>query len=132
MIYLIGFFLLFIILLLIVIIVVFKKSKPEKCDLDPVEVPAELTISDLVQILKTEKNDKNKVEETLSKMVKYFPFPQNENEANEHFKYVYFYAKNPLTNSKMLVNMQHRLSEVNPKYAKQIETFQMQGVESRK
>ncbi len=132
MIYLIGFFLVFILILLVVIIFVFKRSKPQSHETPLSEIPEEVTISDLIKTLKTEKKDKSKVEKTLSTMVKSFPFPQNEYDANEHFKYVYFYAKNPLTDAKMIVNMQHRLSEANPKYAKQIETFQMQGVESRK
>ena len=61
-----------------------------------------------------------------------FPFPQKEKDANLHLKFVYFYAKNPLTTAKMIVEMQKALTLINPKYAKQIETYQMSGVESRK
>ena len=64
-------------------------------------------------------------------MTKNFPFPENENEANQYFEFVYFFAKNPLTTAKLIVKMQKDLSDANPKYKKQIEDFQMRGVEAR-
>ncbi len=133
MLYLIGFFLLFILLLLLIIIFVFKKSK--KTSPETEERPAQKSASSLeglINILKTEKQDKSKIDETLDTMVKDFPFPQNEKDAHDHFKYVYFYAKNPLSTAKMIVQMQKQLTQINPKYIKQIEAYQMRGVEARK
>jgi len=129
--WLIGSFILFILLFLIVIVFVFKKTKSAEVPSQPVK-KMNITLDSLIQILKTEKKDTSKVEDTLAKVVSSFPFPENENDANEHLKYVYFYAKNPLTTAKMIVQMQKRLSEINPRYAKQIENFQMIGVEARK
>jgi hypothetical protein len=129
--WLIGSFILFILLLLIVVIFVFKKTKVPEKPSAPVQKP-EVTLESLTQILKKETKDMAKVEDALNKMANTFPFPENENDANDHFKFVYFYAKNPLTDAKMIVQMQKKLSQINPKYAKQIENFQMIGVEARK
>ncbi len=129
--WLIGFFILFVLLLLIVVIFVFKRSKPSEVPSAPVK-KEEITLESLTQVLKNETKEMARVEDALNKMAKYFPFPENERDANDHFKFVYFYAKNPLTNAKMIVQMQKKLSAINPKYAKQIENFQMIGVEARK
>jgi len=131
MLYLIGFFLLFVVVLLIIIILVFKKSKPQSCELTEKSKPV-LTLESIIKILKNEKNDKDKVNSLVEEMAKKFPFPENEKEANKHFEFVYFYAKNPLPTAKKIVEMQKILSYANPKYAKQIEDFQMRGVEARK
>lgn len=129
--WLIGSFILFILLLLIVIIFVFKKTKvPDKPSVQAQK--PKVTLESLTQILKNETKDMAKVEDALNKMASSFPFPENEKDANSHFKFVYFYAKNPLTDAKMIVKMQKKLSQINPKYAKQIENFQMIGVEARK
>jgi len=129
--WLIGSFILFILLFLIVIIFVFKKAKRPVSPSEPVQQD-NITLESLIKILKTETKDISKIEDALNKLIKQFPFPKDENAANEHFKFVYFYAKNPLTTAKMIVKMQHRLSDANPQYAKQIENFQMIGVEARK
>ena len=131
MLYLVGFFLLFIIILIIITFVVFKKSKPQVCDIDPKPTKV-LTLDDLLKTLKTQKEEVSKVEEALSLMCKNFPFPDKEKDANKHFEFVYFFAKNPLSSAKLIVKMQKELTAVNPKYAKQIEDFQMRGVEARK
>lgn len=129
--WLIGSFILFILFFLIIIILIFNKSKSAPAPVKPVEktIP---TLESLTQLLKSETKDGAKVEYALTYVVDHFPFPENENDANKHFKFVYFYAKNPLTTAKMIVQMQKRLSSVNPKYIKQIENFQMVGVEARK
>jgi len=129
--WLIGSFILFILFFLIIIVLIFKKSKSVSPSVKPVQKSAP-TLESLTQILKSEIKDGTKVEDALTYVVNHFPFPENENDANQHFKFVYFYAKNPLTTAKMIVQMQKRLSIVNPKYAKQIENFQMVGVEARK
>ena len=128
--WLIGAFILFILLFLIIVVFVFKRTKRVDIPSEPVRAK-DVTLESLTQILKREKKEISKVEEALDTVVKSFPFPSDEKEANEHFKFVYFYAKNPLTTAKMIVRMQHRLSEANPQYAKQIENFQMIGVEAR-
>ncbi len=128
--WLIGSFVLFILFFLIIIVIIFKKTKSAPVPTRTVEKKAP-TLDSLIQVLKSEKKDVKKVEAALSYVVDHFPFPENENAANQHFKFVYFYAKNPLTTAKMIVNMQKRLSIVNPKYVKQIENFQMVGVEAR-
>jgi len=131
MLYLVGFFLLFIIILIVITFVVFKKSKPQVCDIDPKPTKV-LSLDDLLKTLKTQKDEVSKIEETLSLMCKNFPFPDNEKDANKHFEFVYFFAKNPLSSAKLIVKMQKDLTAVNPKYSKQIEDFQMRGVEARK
>ncbi len=128
--WLIGSFILFILLLLVVVVFVFKRAKSSKVSFEP-EEKENVTLESLIEILKREKKEVSKIEGALNKVVSSFPFPENENDANEYFKFVYFYAKNPLTTAKMIVKMQHRLSEANPKYAKQIEEFQMIGVDAR-
>ena len=128
--WLIGAFILFILLFLIIIVFLFKKSKKTEAPSRPVKKP-EVTLESLTKVLKTEVKEVAKVEEALNEVVKRFPFPESEHEANEHFKFVYFYAKNPLTTAKMIVKMQKKLSQANPKYAKQIENFQMIGVDAR-
>lgn len=90
------------------------------------------SLESLLEVVKTEKNDVSKINDTLETMLDSFPFPENKNHAGEYFKYVYYYAKNPLTTAKMIVQMQKRLTQVNPEYAKQIEDFQMRGVDARK
>ncbi len=128
--WLIGTFILFILLFLIIVVFVFKRAKHAEIPSEPVK-PKDVTLDSLIQILKRETKEIAKVEDALDTVVKSFPFPKDEKEANQHFKFVYFYAKNPLTTAKMIVKMQHRLSEVNPQYSKQIENFQMIGVEAR-
>ena len=133
MFYLIGFFLLFVLLLLVIIYFVFKKSKPEVCEINPEPKQASTyTLESLIKVLKTEKKDASVIDDALEKMVGSFPFPDNEKEAGQHFKFVYFYAKNPLATAKMIVQMQKKVSLANPKHAKQIEEFQMRGVDARK
>lgn len=129
MLYLIGFFLLFVLFLLVIIVFVFKKSKTPVSD---VKVKPAMTLESLVETLKTEKTDKKIIDGILEKMLKNFPFPENERDANRHFEFVYFYARNPLSTAKMIVHMQKELSQANPKHAKLIEEFQMRGVEVRK
>ena len=134
MIYLVGSFLLFVILLLVVVFFVFKKSKnsDSKSEASLETVVKKQTLESLIEILKKENKDLKKVEETLAVMLKFFPFPEKEKDANEHFKFVYFFAKNPLPSAKLVVKMQKMLCEKNPRYAKVIEEFQMRGVEDRK
>ncbi len=129
MLYLIGGFLLFVVLLLVVIIFVFKKSPPSEAE--PVK-KEQMSLSQLIKTLKTEKSDLSKIEKTLEVMLKSYPFPDNEKEAEEHFKFVYFFAKNPLPSAKLIVQMQKKLCEKNPKHAKAIEDFQVRGVDARK
>lgn len=131
MLYLVGFFLLFIIILIIITVSVFKKSKPKSYEL-PEKPEAALTLDDLLKIVKTQKKDRTQIEEALAYMTENFPFPENESGANQYFEFVYFFAKNPLSTAKLIVKMQKDLSEVNPKYKRQIEDFQMRGVEARK
>ncbi len=128
--WLIGAFILFILLFLIIVVFVFKRAKRVDVPSEPVK-PKDVTLESLTQILKRETKEIARVEDALDTVVKNFPFPKDEKQANEHFKFVYFYAKNPLTTAKMIVKMQHRLSEANPQYAKQIENFQMIGIEAR-
>lgn len=131
MIYLAGFFLFFILFLLLIVFFVLKKSKKEvpAANFEPRK---ETTLESLIEKLKAETKDVKKLDDLLQKMADEFPFPQEEKDANLHLKFVYFYAKNPLTTAKMIVEMQKALTLINPKYAKQIETYQMSGVESRK
>jgi len=129
MLYLIGGFLLFVVLLLVVIIFVFKKSPAQE---EPVAKAPKQTLTMLIKTLKTEKSDLRKIEEALEIMLKNYPFPENDNEAEEHFKFVYFFAKNPLPSAKLIVQMQKKLCEANPKHAKAIEDFQVRGVDARK
>ena len=132
MLYLVGFFLLFIIILITITILVFKKSKPQSCEMNPSKKEEkEVSLDDLVKILKTEKTEVSKLEDALLQMTKRFPFPESEKEANQYFEFVYFFAKNPLSTAKLIVKMQKDLSQVNPKYQRQIEDFQMRGVEAR-
>lgn len=133
MLYMVGAFLFFVLFLLILIVFVFKKSKKRECESTPkaTRTPAEI-LDSYIKILKTEKNDRSKIEGMVDRVAKEFPFPQNESEANKHFEFVYFYAKNPLTTAKMIVHVHKALSEANPQYAKQIEEFQMRGVDARK
>ena len=131
MLWLIGFFIVFIIILLVVIVAVSRKPKPDAYEVTP-KIKVDCSLESLIEVLKSETTEISKVNETLEKMILGFPFPENKNQAGEHFKYVYFYAKNPLTTAKMIVQMQKRLTQDNPQYAKQIEDFQMRGVESRK
>lgn len=131
MLYMIGAFLVFVLFLLVVIIFVLRKSKPAEGELSPKKDPASETVDSFIKILKTEKKDLGKIEGLVEKMAKEFPFPENENEAKKYYEFVYFYAKNPLSTAKMIVQMQKILSRVNPKYAKQIEDFQMRGVDAR-
>ena len=128
--WLIGSFILFVLLFLVVIVFIFKKSKKTEVVSVSVKKP-EVTLESLTKILKTEMKEVAKVEAALNEVINRFPFPENEQEANKHFKFVYFYAKNPLTTAKMIVKMQQKLSQANPKYAKQIENFQMIGVDAR-
>lgn len=130
MLYIVGFFLLFIIVLVIITVSVLRKSK-SKDDGVQEQKHKPFTLDDLLKILKTQKQDRAKIEEVLVLMTENFPFPENENEANKYFEFVYFFAKNPLTTAKLIVKMQKDLSEANPKYKKQIEDFQMRGVEAR-
>lgn len=132
MLYFIVFFIVLIIFLLIIVFFVFKKSKPEPSETVPqTKTSAGVTLDSLINTLKSEKKELSKIEEALEKMAKGFPFPENENEASEYFKFVYYYAKNPLTSAKMIVEMQKKLTLKNPKYAKQIEEYQMRGIDAR-
>lgn len=128
MLYLIGGFLLFVVLLLVLILFVFKKAPVE----EKVILKPKQTLKSLIDILKTEKKDLFKVEDTLAIMLKSYPFPENDKEAEEHFKFVYYFAKNPLPTAKLIVQMQKKLCEANPKHAKSIEDFQVRGVDARK
>lgn len=133
MLYMVGAFLFFVLFLLILILFVFKKSKKTESEI-PLSVkktPAQL-LDVYLTILKTEKNDRTKIEGMVDSVARQLPFPDNESEANKYFEFVYFYAKNPLTSAKMVVYMHKVLSEANPKYTKQIEDFQMRGVDARK
>lgn len=131
MIYLAGFFLFFILFLLVIVFFVFKNSKKEAAALN-FEPRKDATLESLIEKLKTETKDAKKIDDLVQRMIDDFPFPQKEKDAKQHLKFVYFYAKNPLTTAKMIVEMQKALTWANPKYAKQIETYQMSGVESRK
>jgi len=129
MLYLIGGFLLFVVLLLVLILFVFKKAPTSE---EKVVKAPKQTLEMLVKILKTEKSDLSKVEDALETMLKSYPFPENDKEAEEHFKFVYFFAKNPLPSARLIVQMQKKLCEANPKHAKAIEDFQVRGVDARK
>ena len=129
MLYLVGGFLLFIVLLIIIIIFVFKKSPA--APKEAVSTPKQ-TLKSLIEILKTEKSDLSKVEKTLEIMLKSYPFPENDTDAEDHFKFVYYFAKNPLPSAKLIVQMQKKLCEANQKHAKAIEDFQVRGVDARK
>lgn len=129
MLYLIGFFLLFILILLVIVMFVFKKPKPPAVETKAKPV---ITLESLIETLKKEKTDKKVIEGLLEKMMADFPFPDNERDANRHYEFVYFYARNPLPTAKMIVRMQQELSKINPKHSKLIEEFQMRGVEARK
>jgi len=133
MLYMVGAFLFFVLFLLVIILFVFKKSKKTetKISTSVKKTPAQ-KLDAYLKILKTEKNDHTKIEGMVDAVAKELPFPQNESEANKYFEFVYFYAKNPLTTAKMVVYMHKALSEANPKYTKQIEDFQMRGVDARK
>ncbi|MDF1880936.1 hypothetical protein JHD50_06395 [Sulfurimonas sp. MAG313] len=111
---------------------VFKRSKAKTYKTKPpVEAKKQLSLEELISIVKTQATDVEKMDEALSLMSKNFPFPSNENDAKQHFKFVYLFAKNPLSNAKLIVKMQKDLSSINPKYSKQIEDFQMRGVNAR-
>lgn len=129
MLYLVSFFIVFILFLLVIVYFVFKKS-PGTAEQSTHYTQKE-TLEALLKIVVNEKKELFKVEAALDEMVKAFPFPESEKEAGEYFKFVYYYAKNPLPTAKMIVHMQKTLTEKNPKYAKQIEAFQMRGVEAR-
>ncbi len=132
MLYLIGFFIVFIVFILIIVFIIFKKSPPAPIVTTPEPVhDGSLTLESLISILQHETKERSKIESALEKMAKRFPFPENEKEASEYFKFVYYYARSPLSSAKMIVNMQKLLTQRNPKYAKQIESFQMRGVEAR-
>lgn len=133
MLYLVGFFILFIIILIVITIVVFKKSKPQECKISPeAKVEKVISLEMLLQTVKNSKTDLAEIEKALSLMVEKFPFPENEDKANQYFEFVYFFSKNPLTTAKLIVKMQKELTLKNPKYTRQIEDFQMRGVEARK
>ncbi|HIC44390.1 MAG TPA: hypothetical protein EYO73_08955 [Sulfurimonas sp.] len=132
MLYLVGCFILFIIILIVVTIIVFSKSKPDTCKINPkVKKEKVVSLEMLVKTVKNSKSELSEMEEALSIMVKKFPFPENESEANQYFEFVYFFSKNPLSTAKLIVKMQKALSKRNPQYIKQIEEFQMLGVEAR-
>lgn len=132
MLYLIGFFIVFIVFILIIVFIIFKKSPPEPVISTPEPLDdVRVTLDSLISVLQHETKERSKIEKALDKMLKSFPFPEDEKEANEYFKFVYYYARSPLSSAKMIVNMQKMLTMRNPKYAKQIEAFQMRGVEAR-
>jgi len=133
MLYMVGAFLFFVLFLLILILFVFKKSKKTGYETPPKvkRTPAQ-TLDDYIKVLKTEKSDRVKIEGMVDRVANELPFPQDESEATKYFEFVYFYAKNPLATAKMVVYMHKALSQANPKYAKQIEDFQMRGVDARK
>ncbi|MBE0498223.1 MAG: hypothetical protein IBX43_03165 [Campylobacterales bacterium] len=132
MLYLIGFFIVFIVFILIIVFIIFKKSPSEPVikTLEPAH-DGKVTLESLISILQHETKERSKIENALVKMEKSFPFPEDEKEANDYFKFVYYYARSPLSSAKMIVNMQKMLTMRNPKYAKQIEAFQMRGVDAR-
>jgi len=133
MLYLVGFFLLFVVIMFIIIMFILKKSKKQEYETQPQpDNTIGFTLESLVNTLKTEKKELAKIDGLVEKMVQNFPFPDDEKEANKHFEFVYFYAKNPLPTAKMIVQMQKTLTEANPKHAKLIEEFQMRGVDARK
>ncbi|PHR56731.1 MAG: hypothetical protein COA44_07725 [Arcobacter sp.] len=133
MLYLVGFFILFIIILIVITIMVFKKSKPEACKIES-ELKKEKVISldMLLKTVKSSKSDLAEMQKALCVMGQKFPFPENEDEANPYFEFVYFFAKHPSSTAKLIVKMQKELALQNTKYKKQIEDFQMRGVEARK
>jgi len=91
-----------------------------------------MTLDMLLATVKNSKLSLGEMEKALSTMLEKFPFPESERDANQYFEFVYFFAKNPLTTAKLIVKMQKDLSVKNPKYKKQIEDYQMRGVEARK
>jgi hypothetical protein len=133
MLYMIGAFLLFVLFLLILIVYVLKRPKNKERTSTPISSTKDTqTIDAFIKVLKTEKKDRSVIEGMVDKVANEFPFPQDEREATKYFEFVYFYAKNPLTTAKMIVYMDKALRLANPKYAKQIEDFQMRGVDARK
>jgi len=112
---------------------VFKRSKPKTCKV-PVSVQNKKTqsLEELINIVKTQKHDLKEIENALVSMTNKFPFPEDESKAKKHFEFVYFFSKNPLCTAKLIVKMQKELSLANPKYAKQIESYQMLAVDARK
>jgi len=90
------------------------------------------SLEDLIQVVKTQKHDLHMIESALRTMIMNFPFPEDASKANKHLEFVYYFTKNPLCTAKLIVKMQKELSRVNPKYAKQIESYQMLAVDARK
>jgi len=131
MLYIIVGFILLVLVLLVVSIFVFKKPKQE-VKVEKAKKSKIYTLDELIEVLKKEKKDIKIIENTLAVFVSKFPFPVDENEAKMHFKYVYFYSKNPLPTAKMIVSMQKQLCELHPKHCKSIEAYQMSGVDARK
>ena len=133
MLYMVGAFIFFVLFLLILIVFVFRKPKSKECESTPKNSKTETQIIDsFIKILKTEKKDRSMIDGMVDRVAKELPFPQDEREATKYFEFVYFYAKNPLATAKMIVYMDKALSQANPKYAKQIEEFQMRGIDARK
>ncbi len=133
MLYMVGAFIFFVLFLLIIIVFVFKKSKKTEYESTPKAVETSTQILDtFIKILKTEKNDRSLLEGMVDRVADELPFPQDERKATKYFEFVYFYAKNPLTTANMIVYMDKALRQANPKYAKQIEEFQMRGIDARK
>lgn len=133
MLYMVGAFIFFVLFLLILIVFVFKKSKKTECESIPKAVETSTQILDsFIKILKTEKKDRSLIEGMVDRVADELPFPQDERKATKYFEFVYFYAKNPLTTANMIVYMDKALRQANPKYAKQIEEFQMRGIDARK
>lgn len=133
MLYMVGAFLFFVLFLLMLILFVLKR--PKKTELETaskVSTTETQTIDALIKILKTEKKNRSALEGMVEKVANELPFPKDEREATKYFEFVYYYAKNPLTTAKMIVYMDKTLSLANPKYAKQIEDFQMRGIDARK
>jgi hypothetical protein len=133
MLYMVGAFLFFVLFLLMLILFVLKRPKKKEYESVPKANKKETqTIDAFIKVLKTEKKDRSVIEGMVDRVANELPFPQDEREATKYFEFVYFYAKNPLTTAKMIVYMDKVLSMANPKYAKQIEDFQMRGVDARK
>ncbi len=133
MLYMVGAFIFFVLFLLLLIVFVFKKSKKTEYESTPKAVETSTQILDsYIKILKTEKKDRSLIEGMVDRVADELPFPQDERKATKYFEFVYFYAKNPLTTANMIVYMDKALRQANPKYAKQIEEFQMRGIDARK
>lgn len=133
MLYMVGAFIFFVLFLLVLIVFVFKKPKNTEHETTGQTGKTETQLIDsFIKILKTEKKDRSMLEGMVDRVANELPFPQDENEATKYFEFVYFYAKNPLATAKMIVYMDKALREANPKYAKQIEAFQMRGIDARK